>query len=561
MKRTRGPGTPNTKGKRPRRPAPLEEAGTVDDWLADARAAKSSTRAERALASARALASSVYEWRAILAVLVELERAPRALVVEAADRTLELSHGEREVWGFLDAAAARKTRLGDAAGARAALEACKRSLLEPQSDLLGRDGPARGYEWVLLARGFARILGDDAAVKRCLDAGIEAARRRHDADDLCSLGVAWGQLVEREAGKALLLEAERMGDAAAHAWSLANSWKELGDEAAVRRVLDGALAQARSLGPALQVVRAWASHHELEAAREALRRACALATTAAHWLAIGKTARDAGLGQEAIRDALTRAEGLAQGDEPMAALASAFKLWLDDDVAAARLGPRGVRPEALGDGAMGSASALFDWLRARVSDEVLERIARADYGADADKHLRALRDIRDSGLIPRRLPWEPHEVLALTRWSEGRNVDHLARGFSCLLLCLAPDASDELVTNGPILAQSCLALGEEARERAEQFFAWRSSAAAKGFPEGEDAIALLLLLILRAAAAAPDIGTVATTLLDHPIHPPETLAEWMTDSMRADLWKSLLSKTLGRSGEPEVARLVERLGG
>jgi hypothetical protein len=125
-------------------------------------------------------------------------------------------------------------------------------------------------------------------------------------------------------------------------------------------------------------------------------------------------------------------------------VARAFKVLLDDDAAAARIGPRGVRPDALRtrvqalEGWESSASALFDDLRARATDETLEAIAAADYGMDFEKHLTALRDICGSGLVPRELAWEPHEVLALTRWSTGEHVDHVSRALACVLLCLSP---------------------------------------------------------------------------------------------------------------------------
>ena len=53
-----------------------------------------------------------------------------------------------------------------------------------------------------------------------------------------------------------------------------------------------------------------------------------------------------------------------------------------------------------------------------VSDEMLECISSADYGFRADEHLAALRQIRDLGTFPNKLPWCPMEVLELTRWSE-----------------------------------------------------------------------------------------------------------------------------------------------
>src|SRR5262249_41371336 len=149
-----------------------------------------------------------------------------------------------------------------------------------------------------------------------------------------------------------------------------------------------------------------------------------LARSAAEHLEIAEAAFDAGLGPDAVRAALERAEALAQGAE-RALVSSAYRQWLGDEEAARRLGPRGARPEEAG---------LFDWLRARAGASALAHIAQADYGHGAAKHLAALQDICASGLVPRPLAWQPHEVLALTRWTRGADVDHLERALACTLL-------------------------------------------------------------------------------------------------------------------------------
>ena len=94
--------------------------------------------------------------------------------------------------------------------------------------------------------------------------------------------------------------------------------------------------------------------------------------------------------------------------------------------------------------------------------------------SDGYKNLAALDEMVRTGLVPRAPEWfwEPHEQVALTRWESGERTDHVARALSASLLCLSPWDMDELVVNGPILAESCIALGDEAKRLAERFFVW-----------------------------------------------------------------------------------------
>ena len=567
----------------------------ISDWLTYAAAATEPTEAARCLDEAIALAEACYEWRALLRGVATIPLVSRERVSDLATRTLELALAEREIWGFRDVATLRATRLDDPTGARVALEAGVAALREPRPDGLGAlaalDGDAasaRGYEWVLLGQGFAEILGDTDAQRRCLEAGRDKARARRNADDLCDIAREWATSIDRDAGVALLREAEAMAsDGSVRPWTLANAWHSLGDSEAVHRVLDAALRSATSTDAALHVARAWASHHEVDEVARAHARAEELASTAEDWLAIAELAFDVGLGEDSIRRALLRAEGLAAEGDVRVRVSSAYSQWLRDDEAAARVGPRGVRPEAHrerarslsgwgpggggggegGEGGWGaSASDLFDWLRSRAGPETLTRIANADYGMDAEKHLAALTDICGTGLVPKRLGWEPHEVLALTRWSTGETADHLARALCCTLLSLAPSDFDELVTNGPILAESCLALGAEATHRAELFFAWlaETEAGDAGDDGPEQPLALLLLLLLRTASTPndPRLGALAERLVDHPAYDLGEVAEWIAESMRSDLWTDLLDRILVpvRANRPATARVLEGLG-
>ena len=541
---------------------------TLPDWLAHAGEATDATEVARRLDAAVGEARSCHDWRTLLRGVAAMSLASRERVVEVAQRTLEVAVSERDVWGFRDVATARATRLDDVAAARAALEAGATALRKPRTDLLGRPELARPYEWVLLGQGFIETLQDRDGMRRCLEAGRDVARAEGSGEGLCDIAPAWAEHVDRNTAAALLLEAEGM---ATPPWTVANAWRSLGAHAAVRRVLDAALKKATSTGAGLHVAQAWASHREPVHVRRALTRARKLATTAHDWLAIGQSAHDAGLEEAFVRAAVGKAEALAIHDEDKVRVSIAYGRWLHDAVAAARVGPRGLRPEALRkrvrelEGWETSASGLFDWLRARATPEQLTRIANADYGTDADEHLAALLDVCETGLIPKMLEWEPHEVLALTRWSTGEDVDHVARALCCAILCIAPDNMNDLVTNGPILAESCLALGAEATRLVELFFAWRSETEERDEDVGtEQPVALLLLFLVRTASAPEDprLDALAQRLTEHATYPLEEVAEWIAGSMRADLWTDLVDRVLvpASAAHPPVARVLCGLG-
>ena len=93
-------------------------------------------------------------------------------------------------------------------------------------------------------------------------------------------------------------------------------------------------------------------------------------------------------------------------------------------------------------------TGLLSFYRARVDRAMLVEISEADYGSDQEAHLAALEIIWARGDVPAPMQWEPHEVLALTRWSEPDDPEwkpgatgprgYRMRGFACtVLLCAA----------------------------------------------------------------------------------------------------------------------------
>lgn len=62
--------------------------------------------------------------------------------------------------------------------------------------------------------------------------------------------------------------------------------------------------------------------------------------------------------------------------------------------------------------------ALFQAISRHITDDMLDEISRADYGQDAEKHLQALRRLRDTGDFIQPMHWYPCEALELIRSSQ-----------------------------------------------------------------------------------------------------------------------------------------------
>lgn len=224
-----------------------------------------------------------------------------------------------------------------------------------------------------------------------------------------------------------------------------------------------------------------------------------------------------------------------------------------------------------------SASALLDWLRARVTRDMLLSISGLDYGCDSAEHHAALVDIWATGLLPPTLQYFPREVVSLGRWSGGRDVDHLQRAWCCAILAICPDgtgAEHDLVDIAPGLVDSCLALGSDASSRAGQLLAWRCETALSAFggddpsdeevDEAADPSALLALLLLSVAADLDNRRTAVLTrmLAEHPWCDSAGLARMVADSVVADLWDDLIGRILvpARRADAGLDRLVNSLG-
>jgi hypothetical protein len=246
------------------------------------------------------------------------------------------------------------------------------------------------------------------------------------------------------------------------------------------------------------------------------------------------------------------------------------------DSAARRVRPEALRvPKRRVEGWQPSASALLDWLRPRVTRDMLSSIAELDHGWRASENLAALLDIRTTGLLPRelgRFAGGPGEVLSLAR----EHADNLERAWCCTQLCLCPDATgmEHGIANvAPGLVDSCIALGSDAPFLAEQLLAWycetdplnpADAPGDDGDPDdAAEPSALLALLLLRAAddPADPRVAAVTELLLGHPWCPLTVLAECLAREVRGGLWKTLVERILvpTRRAHSAIDRLLDAL--
>lgn len=481
-----------------------------------------------------------------------LDEGGRAAAADLLDEALV--RGADQVWVHRHVAALWRTRLGDRARAAEVLAACERRL--------GAGAPT-GSEWRLLAEGWLQILGDRDAARRCLLAAEQGAQT---VDDLCSAAVGFAGLLGDEGrARALLTSAEqraralhasrhggrRLEDAepASAWWNVANGWREaLGDCERAQRCFAAALEHVEDAAGCEVLARGVASH-DLGAARirACLQRGRELASRFEEFSDLAAAADELLRDAELVRELLTAAEPLATAPGARQQLARAFRDWLGDAERAERVGPVGVRPaDWLGP----PAAHLFDWLRARVTDDALTQVAGADYGQDRDRHLGVLRDIVASGLVPTPLQWHPIEVCRLYSWSDPDDCDHAARALCCVLIVhqdAGGSGDGSIESTWAVLLESSGALGQDALAMLVGL-ADAMAAHQAGWPD-DQALACLCAFLARVLHGAdePAIVAAAARFLaacdrqeDHRL--PAHLA---TDPL-AHVWGSLFAAALAR---------------
>lgn len=556
---------------------------TLYDWVKEARTA-TGPEAARCLREAEPLVERAGDWATLAEAWAALGSDGRDDARRCADHAV--AHGGTGVFVYREAATVHARGLHDLSSARRALDRCF------EVYAMRADTPAG--DWRYLAGGYAAVLGDKVAARRCLERGV-AQRRATSVDDLCALAEGFvDHLDDTATARALVERAMELADATRPAdlggvlWTLANVHRHaLGDPDAAWRLLERGLERATTVAGCLRIAQAVASHAEAEPARRPLELACVTGAerhvgSADDCIAVAAAWYEHRGAPADIRRWLEQAQARKPDDSERTRIAFGYRHWLGDAATADRLSARGVAPPALVmthrrlEQWEPDPAGLLDWIRARITPTAFATMSVADYGSDRDTHLAALRDIQDTGLIPRPLAWHPREVLELTRWRDGEKTDHLARAFACTVLCL--DAAGPTYRDGheqtmPVLLESCLAIGDEAVARAIGLMV----TLAQAFEDFRHELSFAYLGLLLAAAAGnprdPRLGPLAERLVATELATRQEGApgpDWLLGQTRFDLghrlWRSLAEDLLAGPSrrDPSLAHLAaiaERLRG
>lgn len=554
---------------------------TTRDWLERAEAVEDPAGP---LAQAEQAACGADDW-------IELARAwCRRQDPVAARRCLATGVGlaQGEHWTCRRAAELAVELLDDRAEAQAILAQVEARLGIAAGPAGAAGVPVQGYEWTLLARAYADILGAAAGVQRCLAAAAAAARGPRD---LCDLAEGLAELGGDPVGAARLLErAEQMAleqGTITELWMVAIRWIEpLGDRARAGATLAAATRAAPDSATLASLAMAWRSlAQDEEGIRLALARGETLAASPRDWLVLAEAYHDGGednrttawdpAGARRCLEAALAADRPAPSEEERAAIAAGWRHWLGEAGRAAEICPLGHAPESLAERMhrlegwpADEPRALLHRLRERIGPEALLEIARADYGMAWVKHHRALLDIQSSGLLPVPLPAHLQEVLALDRWKQGASIDPIRRAFSCTVLALdaglpsCRQAGHLCDVLAPLL-ESCGDAGLE--PELEVLLAWL----AEVLPRDEDRAWPLFGLVLTRAGSAPDdprLPGLVDLLLeveDRAEH-PEPGAGWLFRTSSFDgyhgLWRDLAARRFrGEALPPFLRALGERI--
>ena len=187
---------------------------------------------------------------------------------------------------------------------------------------------------------------------------------------------------------------------------------------------------------------------------------------------------------------------------------------------------------------------------------MLREIAEADYGMDADAHLKALDAIKQ-GEMPAPMGWEPKEVLELIRWSEPEDSTwkpgstgvrgHWMRLFSCAVLirAAAEPENDGYFTGEEStiiqLVDSAMKLGQEASLSALRFLCWRMRyRTLDEWDRPYFAVAILLLSVSLGKCTSQ-----MTEFLITVAHSDEQeLSALFNQCQKAETWRNIIRKTL-----------------
>ena len=233
-------------------------------------------------------------------------------------------------------------------------------------------------------------------------------------------------------------------------------------------------------------------------------------------------------------------------------------------------------------------AAIFNRLRPLISDRILEVIAGADYGNEAEEHLKELKPIRDNGAVPAPIKWQPKEVLELTRWLTPENEDprwktglslrenHLIRLFSCAaLLRIAAEPENNGYFDGEnqtiaALVHSAIILGEDFQKDALSLLSWLLLRDRELYEDAPFFGLGCLLLAAHTGAPASTVSGLAAWVVEQEARIRSSKAgrkfgPWLLGisfhTARNQLWLELLAARGGKlqpGVEPVLADLLDR---
>ena len=340
----------------------------------------------------------------------------------------------------------QRTRLSDPAAAA-------RTLAAGAAALLAADPPTT--DWCLLADGWERLGDHDAA----LDYLRHASASARTSADCCAVGE--------------LDRAEALATTVHDRIAIAKACDDAQDFDRLTANLAAAIDAIASVDDAVATMRAL----ELFDAGDDERTRCyagsaRYAKTASELIALSRIAPT----REESQRCLDAADPIAGPlERQRIAMLSRRPSGEWDDSRIPQLTPAELMPwSARSLGWPHEPARLFDLLRARVDADTISEIAGSDYGMDIVEHTAALEQIV-AGRVPHPLAWHPLEVLQLTRWTEGDEIDHVARAFCTCVLSL-DEAGPTSMHDGnestiPVLLHSCLVLGTEMIDAAIGFYA------------------------------------------------------------------------------------------
>lgn len=514
---------------------------------------------KRSFDESEPLATTAFDWCA-LAEYAAVERSPSSVSVQfAGDRAGELRATvvrclERagalasEVSAFRAIARIQRDVLGDRDAALHALATSAARLLE--SDV-------SSTEWWLLATAWLDHGDRDAALHYLDHAAAIAVSVEHH----CDLAAAYHVLGNSAIAGQLAARAEALAIDCAQRCTVANNLRFALDDAEAATAV---IQRARdAVTTALDVFHVAAAEVRLRSADfddeipiaigdERLR-------TFDDWLALHEIVCSSVQPFYSRENCIERATALAVEDAQRERLADSERRMDPTRESFDQIPPAAAFFRRDTCGFAGEPARLLDWLRPRLNDAQLRRLANNDW-MPTDEAYATFITIRDTGQIPRPLPYGTRENFELERWSDGTylEVDHVLRAFACTMLCLAgPGYIGGEHESMAALVESCFVLGPAAIDGLIGLFAAM-----------DDDVFLLLGLALTAAKRDPTDPRLPRTVsrliafeagLGGRRYPGSWLFNTSNFDMRYPMWRSLAQDVLATASMPCLRELADLL--